>query len=73
MSDEIEKASIEEIQSVPGLQTALEILGHANREAHENGRCVIEFDRTDSGRMNIQEITQYVEVLEENLQDANTE
>jgi len=72
MSDEIEPASIEEIESIPGLKTALEILGFANRTAHENGKCVIEFRKTESGSMNIQEITEHVVALEGDL-DADTE
>ena len=64
MTDEIEPASIEEIESVPGLRTALEVLGRANVKAHEEGHCVIEFKKTDSGALNIQEITEHVESLE---------
>ncbi|QRV15081.1 hypothetical protein JMJ58_19570 [Haloterrigena salifodinae] len=67
MADEegaFDAATEQEIESVPGLKTALEIIGHANRTAHENGNCVIEFEKTESGRMNIQDITQHVAVLE---------
>jgi hypothetical protein len=54
----------QQIDSVPGLRTALEVLGHANEAAHENGNCVIEFEKTESGRINIQDITQHVEIME---------
>ncbi|SEL20009.1 hypothetical protein [Haloferax larsenii] len=73
-------ATEEQIDSVPGLRTALEIIGHANQAAHKNGKCVIEFEKTESGRMNIQDVTQHVEVLEqvndllrEDEEDADTE
>lgn len=56
---------IEQIESVPGLQTALEVLGEANRTAHETGRCVIDFHVDDDGRMVIAQITDHVETLEE--------
>jgi len=81
VSDE-NAATEAQIDSVPGLRTALEIVGHANQAAHENGRCVIEFEKTESGRTNIQDITQHVEVLEgvndlllqdDEEKDANTE
>lgn len=60
----MDDAVIEKIESVPGLQTALEVLGEANRTAHENGRCVIDFHVDDAGQMTISEITQHVEELE---------
>lgn len=60
---EIDSATVEKIESVPGLRTALEVLGEANRKAHEEGRCVIEFHHDDAG-MVISEITQHVESLE---------
>lgn len=62
--EEVTGATEQQIDSVPGLRTALEIIGHANQAAHENGNCVIEFEKTESGRMNIQDITQHVAVLE---------
>ncbi len=79
---EVPAASDAEIDSVPGLRTALEIIGHANQTAHEKGKCVIEFEKTESGAMNIQDITQHVEVLEgvnellmrdDEEEDANSE
>ncbi|NUC72603.1 hypothetical protein HTZ84_09820 [Haloterrigena sp. SYSU A558-1] len=78
MSDEevaFDAATEQEIDSVPGLRTALEILGHANRAVHESGNCVIEFELTESGRINIQDITQHVAVLEavSDLLDENEE
>lgn len=63
MADETEGVEAR-IDSVPGLRTALEIVGHANQAAHDDGRCVIEFERTESGAVNIQDITQHVTVLE---------
>lgn len=57
--------TVEAIDSVDGLRTALEILGHANRAAHEEGNCVMEFVKTESGSVNIQDITRHVEVLEQ--------
>jgi DNA-binding transcriptional ArsR family regulator len=63
MSDEINPETIEKIDSTPGLRTALEVLGEANRKAHENGRCVIEFYQSDDG-MTISEISGHVEALE---------
>lgn len=62
---DIDETTIEQIQSVPGLQTALEVLGEANRKAHEEGRCVIDFYREDNGQLVISEITQHVEMLED--------
>lgn len=64
---EIDETTIEKIQSVPGLQTALEVLGEANRAAHEEGRCVIDFYVNDEGSMVISQITQHVEQLEDEL------
>ena len=61
---EINPETVEKIDSVPGLRTALEVLGEANRKAHEDGRCVIEFHKTDSG-MTISEITEHVGELED--------
>lgn len=61
---EIDDTTIEQIQSVPGLQTALEVLGEANRKANEDGRCVIDFYREDSGQLVISEVTDHVEELE---------
>lgn len=63
--DEISETTIEKIESVPGLRTALEVLGKANVIAHEDGRCIIEFYKEDDGRLVISEITQHVEVLED--------
>lgn len=60
----IDETTIEQIESVPGLRTALEVLGEANRTAHEEGRCVIDFHVDDDGRMVISQITQHVEELE---------
>ncbi|QSG06339.1 hypothetical protein [Halapricum desulfuricans] len=60
----IDEATIEKIESVPGLRTALEVLGEANRIAHEDGRCVIEFYIDENEQMTISEITQHVEELE---------
>lgn len=65
MAPEIADEMIEEIESVPGLRTALEMLGEANRKAHEDGRCVIDFHIEDNGEMVISEITKHVEVLED--------
>ncbi|OYR54992.1 hypothetical protein [Halorubrum halodurans] len=61
----IDETTIEQIESVPGLRTALEVLGEANRMAHEDGRCVIDFHVDDGGQMVISEITQHVELLED--------
>jgi hypothetical protein len=63
MSNDIDDVTIEQIESVPGLRTALEVLGEANRKAHEDGRCVIDFSVDESG-MVISEITDHVEILE---------
>lgn len=60
---EIDPETVERIDSVPGLRTALEVLGEANRKAHEDGRCVIEFYVGDDG-MVISEITNHVTELE---------
>lgn len=68
MSDEeaaFSPETVEAIDSVPGLRTALEVLGHANTAAHENGRCVIEFEKTPPGALNIVDITDHVAALEE--------
>ena len=81
MSDaEVPAATDAEIDSVPGLRVALEIIGHARGVADENGRCVIEFERTESGGVNIQDVTQHVEILEgvnalllDDEEDADTE
>lgn len=62
---EIDETTIERIESVPGLRTALEVLGEANRAAHEEGRCVIDFHVDDDGLMVISQITQHVEELED--------
>lgn len=64
MTDEIDQQTIEKIESVPGLRTALEVLGEANRKAHDDGRCVIDFKLNDEDRMTISEITGHVEELE---------
>jgi hypothetical protein len=64
MTDQINPETIERIDSTPGLRTALEVLGEANRTAHEQGRCVIEFYVGDSGNMTISEITDHVAALE---------
>ncbi|UBF22630.1 hypothetical protein HRTV-25_gp49 [Halorubrum tailed virus 25] len=61
----IDDTTIEQIQSVPGLQTALEVLGEANRKAHDEGRCVIDFYREDGGQLVISEVTDHVEALED--------
>lgn len=61
---EIDDTTIEQIQSVPGLQTALEVLGEANRKAHEDGRCVIDFYKEENDQLVISEITDHVEELE---------
>lgn len=61
---EIDQQTIETIESVPGLRTALEVLGEANVRANEDGRCVIDFFVDDDGQMTISEITQHVEILE---------
>lgn len=63
MTDEINPETVEKIDSTPGLRTALEVLGEANRKAHEDGRCVLEFYLGDDG-MTISEITEHVETLE---------
>ena len=64
MTDEINPETIEKIDSTPGLRTALEVLGEANRKTHEDGRCVIEFYLGEDG-MTISEITDHVAVLED--------
>jgi hypothetical protein len=66
MTDEINPETVEKIDSVPGLRTALEVLGEANRKAHEDGRCVIDFYMDDDG-MTISEITDHVEALESDV------
>jgi hypothetical protein len=66
----IDETTIEKIESVPGLRTALEVLGEANRTAHEEGRCVIDFYIDDNEQMVISQITQHVEELENNA-DSN--
>jgi hypothetical protein len=63
MDNEINPETVEKIDSTPGLRTALEVLGEANRKAYEEGRCIIEFHHGDDG-MVISEITEHVEVLE---------
>lgn len=63
---EIDEATIEQIESVPGLRTALEVLGEANRQAVENGRCVIEFYVDDQENMTISDVTTHVRELEAN-------
>lgn len=63
MTDAINPETIEKIDSTPGLRTALEVLGEANRKAHEDGRCVLDFYLGEDG-MTISEITEHVEVLE---------
>lgn len=63
MSD-IDDTVVEQIESVPGLRTALEVLGQANREAHENGRCVIDFYLDDSDQLVISDVTEHVKQLE---------
>jgi hypothetical protein len=65
----IDDVTLEKIESVPGLRTALEVLGEANRTAHDRGRCVIDFYVEDDGQMTISEITDHVEGLES--ADAN--
>ena len=62
---EIDPETIEKIESVPGLRTALEVLGEANRKAHQEGRCVIDFYIEEDGRMTISEITGHVAELED--------
>jgi len=57
--------SIENIESRPGFRTALEVLGEANRKAHEDGRCVIDFYVEDDGKMVISDATSHVEKLED--------
>ena len=52
--------SIENIESRPGFRTALEVLGEANRKAHEDGRCVIDFYVEDDGKMVISDATSHV-------------
>ena len=61
----IDETTIEKIESVPGLRTALEVLGEANRTAYEEGRCVIDFHLDDDGKLVISQITQHVEQLED--------
>jgi|APHM01.1.fsa_nt_gi hypothetical protein len=61
----MDKSTIEKIESVPGLRTALEVLGEANRKAHEDGRCVVDFHVDDDGQMVISEVTSHVEALED--------
>lgn len=63
MTPEINPETIEKIDSTPGLRTALEVLGEANRKCHDDGRCVIEFNMADEG-MTISEITEHIETLE---------
>jgi len=64
MSQDIDEATIEQIESVPGLRTALEVLGEANRKAYDSGHCVIDFSVGDDDRLVISEITDHVEALE---------
>jgi len=64
MTETINPETIEKIDSTPGLRTALEVLGEANRKAHEDGRCVLEF-YMDEGGMTISEITGHLEELED--------
>ncbi len=59
------ETTIEKIDSQPGLRTALELIGEANRKAHEDGRCVIDFYVEDDGKMVISEITSHLEKLED--------
>ena len=59
------ETTIEKIDSQPGLRTALELIGEANRKAHEDGRCVIDFYVGDDERMVISEITSHLEKLED--------
>lgn len=68
MSDEINPETVEKIDSVPGLRTALEVVGEANRKCHEDGRCVLEFHMGDQN-MTISEITDHVEALEGDTDD----
>ena len=60
---EINPETIEKIDSTPGLRTALEVLGEANRKAHEDGLCIVEF-RMGDDNMVISEITEHIEALE---------
>jgi hypothetical protein len=64
MSD-LTEAEIEEIESVEGLSEALEMIAHAYNEAGESGMCVLLFERTPSGFLNIMDITQHYKTLEE--------
>mgnify|MGYP006914312588 FL=1 len=59
------ETTIEKIDSQPGLRTALELIGEANRKAHEDGRCVIDFYVEDDGKMVISDATSHVEKLED--------
>ena len=68
MSDKINPETIEKIDSTPGLRTALEVLGEANRKCHEDGRCIMEFYMSDDG-ITISEITDHVDTLEEGADD----
>mgnify|MGYP006285175665 FL=1 len=61
---EIDDATVERIDSVPGLRTALEVLGQANMKAHDEGRCVIDFTMDENDQMVISDVTQHVEILE---------
>lgn len=64
MSNEgINPETVEKIDSTPGLRTALEVLGEANRKCHEDGRSIIEFHKGSDGIV-ISEITEHVETLE---------
>lgn len=67
MVEGINPETVEKIDSTPGLRTALEVLGEANRKCHEEGRCVIDFHDGDDGIV-ISEITEHVETLEEDAE-----
>jgi hypothetical protein len=61
---ELTDAEIEEIESVEGLTEALEMIAHAYNEAGRTGECVLLFQKTPSGFLNIMDITEHYQALE---------
>jgi hypothetical protein len=61
---DIDPAIVEQIDSVPGLRTALEVIGHAHLKAEQRGRCIIEFSKRPSGELHIYDLTAHFTALE---------
>ncbi|MFC7191904.1 hypothetical protein ACFQL7_20680 [Halocatena marina] len=64
MSEELSEKVVEEIESKPGLKTALQMIGHAAMKAQDEGRCVLSFESV-SGDFKVLEITDHVATLED--------